>query len=53
MTDGTGNAILACYTPQTDGLIKSVDVVLQQTKNKNPMIIPAAILALLLVLQQW
>ena len=46
VTDGAGNAILTCFTPETDGLIKSVDALLQETENKDPKVIPAAILAL-------
>ncbi|PWA41476.1 hypothetical protein CTI12_AA557610 [Artemisia annua] len=46
ITDGTGNAIVTCFTPETDGLIKSVDALLQETENKDPKVTPAAILAL-------
>ncbi|PWA82494.1 hypothetical protein CTI12_AA177790 [Artemisia annua] len=46
VTDGTGNAIVTCFTPETDGLIKSVDALLQETENKDPKVTPAAILAL-------
>lgn len=46
ITDGTGNAIISCFTPQTDGLIKDVNTLLQEVEDKNPSTIPAAILAL-------
>ncbi|PWA76186.1 nucleic acid-binding, OB-fold protein [Artemisia annua] len=46
ITDGTGNATLSCFTPQTDGLIKDINTLLQEVEDKNPATIPAAILAL-------
>ncbi|PWA95462.1 hypothetical protein CTI12_AA022180 [Artemisia annua] len=46
ITDGTGNATMTCFTPQTDGLIKDVNTLLQEVRDKNPTNIPAAILAL-------
>ncbi|PWA74472.1 hypothetical protein CTI12_AA159500 [Artemisia annua] len=46
ITDGTGNALLSCFTPQTDGLIKDVNALLQEVENKDPATIPAAVLAL-------
>ncbi|PWA71280.1 nucleic acid-binding, OB-fold protein [Artemisia annua] len=46
ITDGTGNALMSCFTPQTDGLIKDVNTLLQEVDNKDPQTIPAAILAL-------
>ncbi|PWA40736.1 hypothetical protein CTI12_AA556890 [Artemisia annua] len=46
ITDGTGNAIISCFTPQTDGLIKDINMLLQKVEDKNPSTIPAAILAL-------
>ncbi|PWA36733.1 nucleic acid-binding, OB-fold protein [Artemisia annua] len=46
ITDGTGNALMSCFTPQTDGLIKDVNTLLQEVDNKDPQAIPAAILAL-------
>ncbi|PWA44861.1 nucleic acid-binding, OB-fold protein [Artemisia annua] len=46
ITDGTGNATINCFTPQTDGLIKEINTLLQEVEDKNPTTIPAAILAL-------
>ncbi|PWA67198.1 nucleic acid-binding, OB-fold protein [Artemisia annua] len=46
ITDGTGNATMTCFTPQTDGLIKPVDTLLQEIDNKDPAVIPPQILAL-------
>ncbi|PWA39009.1 hypothetical protein CTI12_AA577260 [Artemisia annua] len=46
ITDGTGNATMSCFTPQTDGLIKDITTLLQEVEVKNPATIPAAILAL-------
>ncbi|PWA86768.1 hypothetical protein CTI12_AA136760 [Artemisia annua] len=46
LTDGTGNATITCFTPQTDGLIKDVNSLLQEVEDKDPTKIPAAILAL-------
>ncbi|PWA64275.1 Replication protein A 70 kDa DNA-binding subunit B [Artemisia annua] len=46
ITDGTGNAVVSCFTPQTDGLIKDVNTLLQEVENKDPAAIPPAILAL-------
>ncbi|PWA48305.1 hypothetical protein CTI12_AA492340 [Artemisia annua] len=46
ITDGTGNAVMTCFSPQTDGLIKNVDTLLQEVTNKDPAIIPPQILAL-------
>ncbi|PWA52273.1 hypothetical protein CTI12_AA448170 [Artemisia annua] len=46
ITDGTGNAVVSCFTPQTDGLIKDVNTLLQEVENKDPATIPPAILAL-------
>ncbi|PWA82289.1 nucleic acid-binding, OB-fold protein [Artemisia annua] len=46
ITDGTGNALMSYFTPQTDGLIKDVNTLLQEVDNKDPQTIPAPILAL-------
>ncbi|PWA97314.1 nucleic acid-binding, OB-fold protein [Artemisia annua] len=46
ITDGTGNATMTCFSPQTDGLIKNIDALLQEVGNKDPTIIPPQILAL-------
>ncbi|PWA59112.1 helitron helicase-like domain-containing protein [Artemisia annua] len=46
MTDGTGNATIACFSPQTEGLIKDIDTLLEEVADKSPEIIPAQILAL-------
>ncbi|PWA48229.1 Replication protein A 70 kDa DNA-binding subunit B [Artemisia annua] len=46
ITDGTGNALMSCFTPQTDGLIKDVNALLNEVENKDPAITPPAILAL-------
>ncbi|PWA39687.1 hypothetical protein CTI12_AA569690 [Artemisia annua] len=46
ITDGTGNALMSCFTPQTDGLIKDVNTLLEEVENKDPATIPPAILAL-------
>ncbi|PWA94201.1 hypothetical protein CTI12_AA062540 [Artemisia annua] len=46
ITDGTGNATMTCFSPQTDGLIKNVNTLLQEVTNKDPSIIPPQILAL-------
>ncbi|PWA84949.1 hypothetical protein CTI12_AA155200 [Artemisia annua] len=46
ITDGTANATLSCFTPQTDGLIKDINTLLLEVDDKNPATIPAAILAL-------
>ncbi|PWA34738.1 hypothetical protein CTI12_AA616250 [Artemisia annua] len=42
----TGNAVVSCFTPQTDGLIKDMNALLQEVENKDPATIPPAILAL-------
>ncbi|PWA49983.1 hypothetical protein CTI12_AA480530 [Artemisia annua] len=42
----TANALMSCFTPQTDGLIKDVNTLLQEVENKDPSTIPPAILAL-------
>ncbi|PWA86362.1 nucleic acid-binding, OB-fold protein [Artemisia annua] len=42
----TANALMSCFTPQTDGLIKNVNALLQEVDTKDPATIPAAILAL-------
>ncbi|PWA94502.1 nucleic acid-binding, OB-fold protein [Artemisia annua] len=34
ITDGTGNTEMTCFSPQTDGLIKQVDTLLQEVDNK-------------------
>ncbi|PWA59945.1 nucleic acid-binding, OB-fold protein [Artemisia annua] len=46
ITDGTENAVMTCFNPQTDGLIKNVDSLLQEVANKDPVIIPQQLLAL-------
>ncbi|PWA46945.1 hypothetical protein CTI12_AA501840 [Artemisia annua] len=46
MTDGTGNAVISCYSPQTDGLIKDVNTLLEEVADTSPEIIPPQILAL-------
>ncbi|PWA59297.1 nucleic acid-binding, OB-fold protein [Artemisia annua] len=46
MTDGTGNATMTCFSPQTDGLIKDINTLLEEVADKSPEIIPAQILAL-------
>ncbi|PWA50562.1 hypothetical protein CTI12_AA471590 [Artemisia annua] len=46
MTDGTGNAIMTCFSPQTDGLIKDINSLLQEVSDKNPATTPPQILAL-------
>ncbi|PWA51399.1 hypothetical protein CTI12_AA465010 [Artemisia annua] len=46
MTDGTGNAVITCFTPHTDGLIKDINTLLEEVTDKNPEIIPPQILAL-------
>ncbi|PWA74622.1 hypothetical protein CTI12_AA250210 [Artemisia annua] len=46
ITDGTANAVMTCFSPQTDGLIKNVDTLLQEVANKDPTIIPQQLLAL-------
>ncbi|PWA42865.1 nucleic acid-binding, OB-fold protein [Artemisia annua] len=46
ITDGTGNVTMTCFGPQTDGLIKNIDALLQEVGNKDPAIIPPQILAL-------
>ena len=46
ITDGTGNATMTCFSPQTDDLIKDVDALLQEVANKDPTLIPSEILAL-------
>ncbi|PWA34574.1 nucleic acid-binding, OB-fold protein [Artemisia annua] len=46
ITDGTANAVMSCFTPQTDGLIKDVNTLLQEVESKDPAVIPPAILAL-------
>lgn len=46
MTDGTGNAYMTCFSPQTDGLIKNIDELLEEVADKNPDIIPPQILEL-------
>ncbi|PWA36686.1 nucleic acid-binding, OB-fold protein [Artemisia annua] len=46
MTDGTGNAVMTCFSPQTDGLIKDINILLQEVADKDPSIIPPQILAL-------
>ena len=37
---------MTCFSPQTDGLIKDVDALLQEVANKDPTVIPSEILAL-------
>ncbi|PWA58414.1 hypothetical protein CTI12_AA400290 [Artemisia annua] len=46
MTDGTGNATIACFSPQTEGLIKDINTLLEEVADKSLEIIPAQILAL-------
>ncbi|PWA99316.1 hypothetical protein CTI12_AA009830 [Artemisia annua] len=46
VTDGTANAVMSCFTPQTDGLIKDVNSLLKEVETNDPTIIPRAILAL-------
>ncbi|PWA72652.1 nucleic acid-binding, OB-fold protein [Artemisia annua] len=46
ITDGTANAVMTCFSPQTDGLIKNVDSLLLEVANKDPAIIPQQLLAL-------
>ncbi|PWA65074.1 DNA helicase PIF1, ATP-dependent [Artemisia annua] len=46
ITDGTANAIMACFSPQTDGLIKDINTLLEEVADKDPTIIPPQILAL-------
>ncbi|PWA94672.1 helitron helicase-like domain-containing protein [Artemisia annua] len=46
ITDGTGNATMTCFSPQTDGLIKDINTLLEEVAEKNPSIIPPQILAL-------
>ncbi|PWA90538.1 helitron helicase-like domain-containing protein [Artemisia annua] len=46
ITDGTGNAVMTCFSPQTDGLIKDVNTLLQEVADKNPTTTPPQILAL-------
>ncbi|PWA53103.1 nucleic acid-binding, OB-fold protein [Artemisia annua] len=46
ITDGTANALMSCFTPQTDGLIKDVNTLLEEVDTKDPATIPPAILAL-------
>ncbi|PWA43048.1 hypothetical protein CTI12_AA536920 [Artemisia annua] len=46
MTDGTGNATMTCFTPNTEGLIKDVNTLLEEVADKNPEIIPQQITAL-------
>ncbi|PWA65577.1 hypothetical protein CTI12_AA332110 [Artemisia annua] len=46
ITDGTANAVMTCFSPQTDGLIKDVNTLLKEVTNKDPAIVPPQILAL-------
>ncbi|PWA81646.1 Replication protein A 70 kDa DNA-binding subunit B [Artemisia annua] len=46
MTDGTGNATMTCFSPQTDGLIKDVNTLLEEVADKDPQVIPPQISAL-------
>ncbi|PWA97533.1 nucleic acid-binding, OB-fold protein [Artemisia annua] len=46
MTDGTGNATMTCFSPQTEGLIKDIHTLLLEVANKDPQVIPPQILAL-------
>ncbi|PWA97444.1 nucleic acid-binding, OB-fold protein [Artemisia annua] len=46
ITDGTGNATMTCFSPQTEGLIKDVNTLLEEVDNKDPAVIPPQLLAL-------
>ncbi|PWA82899.1 hypothetical protein CTI12_AA175880 [Artemisia annua] len=46
ITDGTANAVMTCFSPQTDGLIKDVNTLLLEVADKDPAIVPPQILAL-------
>ena len=46
MKDGTGNATMTCFTPHTDGLIKDINILLEEVLDKDPEIIPEQISAL-------
>ncbi|PWA70993.1 DNA helicase Pif1-like protein [Artemisia annua] len=46
VTDGTGNATITCFSPQTDGLIKDINILLEEVANKDPQVTPPQILAL-------
>ncbi|PWA41420.1 hypothetical protein CTI12_AA553090 [Artemisia annua] len=46
VTDGTGNVIITCFSPQTDGLIKDINILLEEVANKDPQVTPPEILAL-------
>ncbi|PWA79628.1 nucleic acid-binding, OB-fold protein [Artemisia annua] len=46
VTDGTGNATITCFSPQTEGLIKDVNTLVEEVANKDPQVIPPEILAL-------
>ncbi|PWA99677.1 nucleic acid-binding, OB-fold protein [Artemisia annua] len=46
ITDGTANATMSCFTPQTDELIKNINALLEEVEDRNPATMPAAILAL-------
>ncbi|PWA97663.1 nucleic acid-binding, OB-fold protein [Artemisia annua] len=46
VTDGTGNATITCFSPQTDGLIKDINILLEEVANKDPQVTPPEILAL-------
>ncbi|PWA62376.1 DNA helicase Pif1-like protein [Artemisia annua] len=46
ITDSTANAIMTCFSPQTDGLIKDVNALLKEVGNKDPAVVPPQILAL-------
>ncbi|PWA35351.1 nucleic acid-binding, OB-fold protein [Artemisia annua] len=46
VTDGTGNATITCFSPQTEGLIKDINTLLQEIANKDPQVILPEILAL-------
>ncbi|PWA55286.1 hypothetical protein CTI12_AA427830 [Artemisia annua] len=40
ITDGTANAVMTCFSPQTDGLIKDVNTLLLEVTDKDPAIVP-------------
>ncbi|PWA57414.1 hypothetical protein CTI12_AA407730 [Artemisia annua] len=46
VTDGTGNATITCFSPQTEGLIKDINTLVEEVANKDPQVIPLEILAL-------
>ncbi|PWA46253.1 helitron helicase-like domain-containing protein [Artemisia annua] len=46
MTDGTANAVMTCFTPHIDGLIKDVNTLLLEVADRDPSVIPPQILAL-------